>query len=932
MMRIPLLVLLCFVSSAAIAQKAASPNKLPSYVKNGKLRNGLTYMVMYNETPKNRAELRLVVRSGSLNEDDDQQGLAHFVEHMCFNGTRNFSKTSLVDFLESTGTRFGPDLNAYTSFDETVYILQVRTDTPALLEKGLLILEDWAGHVTFEPEEIDKERGVILSEWRTRTGGSERINKRTFPVIYRGSRYPERFPIGKTDIIQNAPYEAFTRYYNDWYRPDLMTVIVVGDVDVDQVERLIRRRFSRLKKVRRPRPHYSREVPLSPGARVISTSDPEIQNTYLTYRFMNPALDYFATDGIEQNFLVGMANELIGSRIRDFVGQPLCKAINASASVGNAVGTSSALTITIVPKDGQWYEASSQIFNLLKTAADHPANEAELEHLRRIYRQRLESAAKVREKTPSSEWIASLVSHALGKAPYLDPEDRLRRFDQWVQTLTAEKIQQFISWYLHSATWSAVAVAPESQKSRMPNEGQLMAAVYYFLSAGTYPYIFIPPAPKLNASEALYPDESTTAIPENQAGYRGFTLANGMEFYIRNVPEEQDRIIIDGFLFGGNSIFPDSLLPAANYLMQTVFESGVGTHDITELRKLLAGKRVNIYPYLSNYYHGINGFSSPDELETAFRLIRLYLTETRIEQEALDRVKTREINLLKGLYNNPDAYFGRELNRILYNNNPRATTATIDQVEQITLNDQRYLWNVLFGAPARIRWIFTGSVHEDQVRSLAIKYLSDIQNKSGPVEIVDRNLRISAQDSIYQLQKGRNPRSQVRLIYYGRLNTPEEEFHIKAAVEVLKIKLREELREEKSGVYGVSVFYNVNSPFNDEYTIVIAFNTDPDRRRELTDAAIHVLAQNAQKVDTETLRKIQELLRQDIEKGKSTAQFWHNLIQANLKFAKPVSQANTDAIRAQIDSLTADNLSLWIMRCTGGRPLILVLDPEDTIQ
>ena len=931
-MRIPLLVVLFVLLTPAFAQKSTSATTLPVYVKNGKLRNGLSYMIMHNETPKNRAELRLVVRSGSLNEDDDQQGLAHFVEHMCFNGTRNFSKTSLVDFLESTGTRFGPDLNAYTSFDETVYILQVRTDTPALLEKGLLILEDWAGHVTFEPEEIDKERGVILSEWRTRTGGSERINKRTFPVIYTGSRYPERFPIGKTDIIQNAPYEAFTRYYIDWYRPDLMTVIVVGDVDVSQVERLIRRRFSRLKKVRRPRPHYSREVPLSPGARVISASDPEIQNTYLTYRFMNPAIDYFATDGIEQSFLVGITNELIGSRLRDFISQPLSKAINAGAFIGNSLGTSSAMTISVVPKEQQWYQASSQIFNLVKTAADHLANEAELEHIKRIYRQRLESAAKVRQKTPSSEWIGNMVSHALGRSPFLDPEDRLRHFDHWAQTLTADKIQQLIAQYLSSATWSAVAVAPESQKNHLPNDGQLMSSVYYFLSAKTYPYIFTPPAPKLNATAAQYPDEAITVIPENKAGYRGFSLSNGMEFHNRTVPEEKDRIIVDGFLFGGNSPFPDSLLPAANYLMQTVFESGVGSHDITELRKLLAGKRVNIYPYLSNYYHGINGFCSPDELETAFQLIRLYLTDPRIEQEALDRVKTREINLLKGLFNNPDSYFGRELNRILYDNNPRATTTTVEQVENISLTNQKYLWNALFGAPAHIRWILTGDVDEEKVKKLAVKYLSDIQNQSPPVELVDRNLRISAKDSIYELQKGENPRSQVRLIYYGKLNTPEDEFHIKAAVEVLKIKLREELREEKSGVYGVSVFYNINSPFNDEYTIVIAFNTEPTRRRELTQAAINVLAQNAQNVDSETLRKIQELLRQDIEKGKSTAQYWHNLMQGTIKFSKPESSADIDYLRTQIDNLTKENVSLWIMRYAGGRPVTLVLDPEAMTQ
>lgn len=929
-MRFSLFALLWVFVSVLHAQKQKNPIELPPYVKSGKLRNGLTYMIMQNKTPEKRAELRLVVRSGSLNEDDDQQGLAHFVEHMCFNGTRNFSKTSLVDFLESTGTRFGPDLNAYTSFDETVYLLQVRTDSAGLLEKGLLILEEWAGYVSFEPEEIDKERGVILSEWRTRTGGNERISKITFPVVFKGSRYPDRFPIGKTDIIQTAPYEALTRYYRDWYRPDLMTVLVVGDVDVQNVEKIIRRRFSKLKRTRRPRPHYSQEVPLTPGARVITASDPEVQSYTLSFRFMRPEINNFADGGVEQNFLIGIANVLMSTRIQDFLANTQSKTINANAFIGNTLGTASALTFSVLPKNQQWYEASAQIFNIIKTAADHPANDAELEHIKRIYRQRLESAARIREKTPSSEWIASLVNHTLRKSPFLDPEERLKRYDTWVQSLSAETVQKLIAHYLYSETWAATAVAPESDKSRLPNEAQLMSAVYFFLSDKTYPYIFTPPAPKLQATSAAYPDETISVIPENKAGYKGFTLSNGMEFYIRRVPEDKDRIIIDGFLFGGNSSFADSLLPAANYLMQTVFESGVGQHDITELRKLLAGKRVNIYPYLSNYYHGINGFCSPDELETAFQLARLYLTETRIDDEALGRVKTREINLLKGLYNNPDTYFGRELNRILYNNNPRATTPTVEQVENISLASQRQLWQALFAAPARLRWIITGDVDEEKVKSLAIKYLSDLQNKAAPVELVDRNLRISARDTLYELRKGENPRSQVRLIYHGKLADPADEFHLRATVEVLKIKLREELREEKSGVYGVSVFYNVNSPFNDEYTIVIAFNTDPSRRKELTLAAREVLAKNAQQVDVETLRKVQELLRQDIEKGRSTAQFWHTLMQGFVKFSKPESTADIAHQRALIDSLTPDQVSLWIMRYAGGRPITLALDPENT--
>lgn len=923
-----LIVFLCFAVCWLQGQSKRPVGQLPEYIKAGKLRNGLSYMIMENKTPPNRAELRLVVRSGSLNEDDDQQGIAHFVEHMCFNGTKNFSKTSLVDFLEKTGTRFGPDLNAYTSFDETVYILQVRTDSIDLLWKGLLILEEWARNVTFDPEEIDKERGVILSEWRTRTGGGERINKLTYPVIYRGSRYPERFPIGKTEIIQNAPYEAFVRYYRDWYRPDLFTVIAVGDFDSKLVEQRIRKRFSKLKRPKKPRPHASKLVPLDPGARVVCASDPEIQNFSLSFRFMAPQIDYFAQDGLDRNFLVAITNELLNGRIREYLTTPQSKLLNANVFLGNSLGTSSALTMSLLPKDRQWYEAAQQLFTLVKSASDHHPSEDELDFVKQAYRRQLESDVRVKDKTPSSQWTTRLVSHALQRSPFLDPETKLAEYDRWASSLTPEMVSEQIKFYLNSKTWAATAISSDADKQHLPNEPQLAAAVYHFLSQKTFPYVFVPPAPKLQVSEAAFPDESIEQIPENTAGYRGFALSNGMQFYIRKVPEEKDRILIDGFLFGGNSPFPDSLLPAANYLMQTAYESGVGPHDITELRKILAGKRINVFPYLSNYYHGINGFSTPEELETAFQLIRLYLTEPRFDEEALSRVKAREVNLLKGLFNNPDAFFGRELNKILYNSNPRAVTATVEQVEKITLDEQKKIWNQLFSAPGQMKWIFTGDVDEDKVKLLAIRYLSDIQNKSNPLELVDRNLRIHVSDSLYLLKKGENPRSQVRMVYYGQVNDPIQEWQLKAAIEVLKIKLREELREEKGGVYGVSVFYNLNSPFNDEYTVVIAFNAEPDRKQELISAAREVIAAQAQKVDQETLQKVKELLRQDVAKGQSQAIYWHGLMQGIVKFSKPDFTADSSTFLGFVNALTPEELSLWIMRYMGINPVLVIMDPE----
>ena len=411
-----LLLLVVFVFTIH-AQDLNAPIPFDDAVRIGKLDNGLTYYLRQNDYPENRAQLRLVVNAGSMQEDDSQQGLAHFIEHMAFNGSEHFEKNDLVEFLQSIGVEFGSDLNAYTSFDETVYILPIPTEDEKVIMDGLTVLEDWAGGIAFDDEEIDKERGVIIEEWRIGQGAQQRMRDQYFPVLFQGSRYAERLPIGKKDIIENAPYEELKRFYREWYRPDLMAVVIVGDLDIDQMEAEVKKRFSKLKPVKKPRTKVSNEVPPHENTLVSVTKDIENPYTIIQMIYKRPSGPVKTQGDLRNSFLKSIYNRMLNARLSELTQQAQPPFLFASSSFGSFVrGTSSYSSFAVVGEDKIATGLESLVIEN-ERVRKYGFNESELSRTLQNMLTEYENYEKEKDKTESESYTSEYVNHYLEGEP-----------------------------------------------------------------------------------------------------------------------------------------------------------------------------------------------------------------------------------------------------------------------------------------------------------------------------------------------------------------------------------------------------------------------------------------------------------------------------------------------------------------------------------
>ncbi len=439
-------------------------------VRMGVLDNGLKYYIQKNGKPENRAELRLAVNAGSMQEDDDQQGLAHFLEHMCFNGTENFKKSELVDFLESVGTKFGPDLNAYTSFDETVYMLQVRTDDQEIFDKGMLILEDWAGRVSFEGEEIDKERGVVIGEWRSGLGAQERMRNKWFPVLFNGSRYENRLPIGKPEIIENAPYSAFTRFYKDWYRPNLMSVVVVGDVDVDAVEAQIKKGFGSLTNPSNPRKRKSYDIPAHDDTKVAIVQDKEASSTQVQIIYKHDPMKVKNQADYRQQIVHSLYNRMMGSRFQELsqsANPPFLYGFSSYTSFVRA--TDAYYGAAGVKPDGveQGLEA---LLVENKRVQEHGFTATELERTKKAILNNVEKNFKEADKTDSRRLAMKYVSTFLEGTPMASPKQTLDLYEKFLPTITLAEVNALAKQWIRDENRVVIITGQEKEGITKPSE------------------------------------------------------------------------------------------------------------------------------------------------------------------------------------------------------------------------------------------------------------------------------------------------------------------------------------------------------------------------------------------------------------------------------------------------------------------------------
>lgn len=842
----------------------------------GKLDNGMHYYIRQNQKPEDRMELRLAVNAGAMQEDENQRGLAHFVEHMAFNGTTNFEKNDLINFLESTGVRFGADLNAYTSFDETVYMLQLPTDQPELIDKGLLVMSDWATGITFADEEIDKERGVIESEWRTGLGADERMRRQWWPKVFEGSRYAERFPIGKMEVIRNAPYERFRSFYKDWYRPDLMAIIVVGDFeDIDQMEADIKSRFSKLENPKQEREKEVYEVPDHEETYAVVATDPEATNVSVNIFYKHAPNRGLTLEDFRNTLMRELYNRMLNERLSELQQKADAPFTQAFAGYGNFVRAKDMYYTSVVPKEEDILKGIQAVLLENERVLRHGFLDSELQRQKQSILRSLESDALEGDKQPSASYARAYVSHFLSDNPIPSAEQRLQLAKDFLPNIRLKELNALAEKWITDENRSIVLTAPEKEGLKLPTKEAILNILKEVEQLEVAPYEdkFLdlpllaekPEGGKVVNSSAI--EEINTTVWE---------LSNGVRVVLKPTDFQNDRIYISAFSPGGHSLVPDEQYYSAAYSDAIVMRSGVGAFDEVALDKKLSGNIVSLRPYIGELYEGFNGYSSSADFETMLQLVYLYSTAPRKDENAYKSFMSQMRENLRNMSANPQSYFMVELQKMVYDNNLRRTPMSKEEeLDKIDFEQALAIYKERFADASDFTFVFTGSFDIETIKPQIEQYLGGLPSINRKEDYKDLGIEPQNGQKL-NIKKGLAPQSTVLLNFNGEMKwTPENASQFDALVRVLNINVRENLREEKGGVYSPRVFGNLSRVPDERYNLTVYFQCAPEDVTELIDAVKEeVAALQKNGASEENLVKVRETRRRGAETSLENNRYW----------------------------------------------------------
>jgi len=876
------------VKEQLTSQKAPSGNelslnqKLPqdTSVIKGKLANGMTYYIRHNVKPENRVELRLVINAGSILEDDDQQGLAHFCEHMAFNGSKHFHKQELVNFLESIGMRFGADLNAYTSFDETVYMLQVPTDSLQILDKAFTVLEDWAHYVSYEDEEIDKERGVVIEEWRLGRGARQRMMDKQLPILLKGSRYAERLPIGKKAVLDTFKHEAPRRFYHEWYRPSLAAVVVVGDMDPKLAKQMIEKHFAPIPKKDNARPRKLYPVPDHKKTLFAIASDPEASRTTLDIYYLLPHEKETTVADYRKNILARLYNSMLNRRLQELTQQKDPPFIYAYSGKGGFMRTKDIYYLGSMVKDNGVPRALETLLTEAKRVAQYGFTPTELERVKTSVLRGMEKAYAERNKTESRQIASEYIRNFLQEEPIPGIAYEYKLYKELLPGIKVDEVNALAGQWMKDNNRVILVSSPQKKGVVIPTEEELQSIIdrvgQETVTAYKDEVLQQPLLAKKPAAGSVQKEKQFKDI-----GVTEWTLSNGARVILKPTQFKNDEIRFTAFSPGGYSLVDNEDLIPAKTAASVVSACGVGSFNVIQLQKLLTGKMVRVNPYIAELREGMGGSSSPKDIETMFQLIYLYFTSPRKDSTAFLSYQAR----MKGFYANrladPYNVYQDSVTAIYTQHNPRYQPMNLESIEKMDLDKSFNIYKDRFADASDFTFIFVGNFQPEKIKPLIETYLGSLPALNRKEAGVDRLWEYP--DGIVKrtIVKGNEPKSFTTIIFNGPIEwNPENRSLLNTLVGVMRIKLRERLREDLSGVYYVRLQQRARHYPRERYSLFISYGNSPDRIDELS-KEVFAQIDTLQKLGTkqEYLDKVKKMALRSFETGLKENNFWLNQLQ-----------------------------------------------------
>lgn len=874
---LPVLALAACVPGAPASAPAASPSSateavagLPALVGDtsvirGVLPNGLTYYVRRNAEPQKRAELRLVVNAGSVLEDQDQRGLAHFLEHMAFNGTRRFEKQQIVDYLERVGMRFGPDINAYTSFDETVYMLQLPTDSAGVLHTGLQILRDWADGIAMDPEEIEKERGVVIEEWRRSRGAGARLTDRQFPFLFAGSRYAERLPIGDLETLRTFRPETLRRFYEQWYRPELMAVVAVGEFDPREMEARIRQEFGGMQAKGGPaRPEIA--MPFPDSTRYMVTVDPEVPRTTVNINWMMPASPDTTPREIRRGIVDGMFAGLLGDRLQDISLEPDAPFMDVGSYQGGSLRPVETFVLNAAVAEGGAERGLGALVAELERAARHGFTAAELEREKTELLRMWEQIHAERAKTPSSAYAGTYADHFLRRGPLRTVEDEYQMNRAVVPTITLQEVNAAARRYAALRDRVVLVSGPERAGLQRPSEARLAFVADSVARSELAAYTeTVSEAPLLASTPAPGRIVEVDSTPE--IGVIRWTLSNGARVVLKPTDFKDDEIIFAATSPGGLSLLPDSTYLFGRTATAAVQLGGVGGLSLTDLQKRLTGKAASVGPSVGELSEGMNGYAAPRDVETLFQLIHLYFTQPRRDTTAWSAYLQRGRESLRNRNVTPESALGDTLTAILSQNHPRMRPFTSAVFDSLDIDRSLAIYRQRFADAGDFTFYFVGTFTPDSLRPLVETYLASLPGTGARETFRDVGIRPPGGVVQRTVQRGVEPKARTVLVFTGPAEfSREATADMSALAEALELRLREKLREELGGTYTVGVSGSIARDPYPRYSLNVDFGSAPERVDELVRVVMaEIDTVRAAGVPQDVVDKVREAFRRSRE-------------------------------------------------------------------
>ena len=869
----------------SFAQMMALP--MDPNVRYGKLDNGMTYYIRHNEKPENRADFYIAQKVGSVLEEENQRGLAHFLEHMAFNGTTNLPGMTLRNYLQSRGIKFGENLNAYTAIDETVYMVtNVQTDLPGLVDTCLLILHDWSSFIALEDAEIDNERGVILEEERTTGGANRRVMEQLLPKMYPGSPYGERLPIGTKEVIANFKYDELRDYYKKWYRPDLQGLIIVGDIDVDAIEARIKEMFADIPAPVNPAKRTQFMIEDNEEPIVAIATDPELTSYQISMYHKADAFPDSLKNDVSywmSMYLINLVADMQNNRLQELAQKPNPPFVYGYSYYGNyyVSPTKDSWTNVVVAKDGATIEeAITAIVAETKRMQEFGFTTAEYERAKADFLKYVESAYNERNNTENEKHVDACLDHFLHNEPMMDIETEYQLYQQIIPNLPLEAINAMVKEIIAENNLVMTLMAPEKEGEVLPTEEELLAMYNNAKSVEVEAYeeeVFDGPiVPKLRKAGKV-----VAATTNDVLGTTEWTLSNGMKVIYKQTTFKDDEIRMSAYSEGGLTALPQDDPYTLQVLDDIITLGGVGNFSSIDLPKVLAGKKVSVSPYISTYSEGMSGSCSPKDLETMLQLVYLYFTAPRADEEVFQSTMERTKAMLKNMELNPMITISDTLNKVMYNNHPLTVRMKAEDYDKVDYAKAMEMYKDRFADPNNFTFVFVGNIDVKTFRPLVEQYLASLKKSKRSENWKNIGLAVNDDNYVTHYRKEmQDPKTSVYMIYNGDMEyNLYNDTYMDVLSDVLDIVYTKSIREEQGGTYGVGVMGSINNRPENDFRFLIAFDTNDEVYATLMDiakAGLKDVAENGPR--QEDLSKVLENKLKKRTEELQGNRFWTNTI------------------------------------------------------